>query len=292
MFRNKFLTVVLLALAMVALPSFSQTADAEVFGNRQVIEMHQLGLPDAVVVAKIKATNGKYDTSINGLKALKHAGISNDVITAILESQQKPTSSAVAVAPVVPKMFQDDPNDPMVRYEPGNYIKGDDGSLTKLETGKLTFKPPSSRLLFVPFASLGAKSKWYFNDVTPFVTKSHRPEFTFYFATKMEGRNPLAPFPIENMVIVKLEREDGRLMLTERVFGDLSKSMFRLKLEKVYKNIVYKAVLESDLPDGDYALGNYDFDQAKGGFGSSQLTGSQFVGHGLFPFTVKGSEVK
>lgn len=293
MFRRNSFFAFMLAPIIAATPSFAQPISAEVFGNTQVIEMHQLGLPDAAVIAKIKSVNGKYDTSIKAMKALKAAGISGEIITAMLESQQKPTAPVAAPMSGLPSRFQPDPNDPMAQYEPGNYIKSEDGSLLKMEAGKVTAQGPSGAAMFIPFAGLAAKTKWYFNDVSPVVTTSRRPEFTFYFATKVDGQNLFAQLPLENMVIVKLERDDNRLMLTQRVFGKLSKGMIRLKLEKVYKTTIYKAVVDSDLPDGDYALGNYDFDAGKSGaMGSGSIAGAQFVIHGLYPFTVKGGEAK
>lgn len=283
MFRSNFFGAVVFMLISGAMPSFAQTANTEVFGNAQVLELHQLGLSDAAVIAKIKAMNGKYDTSIGALKALKVAHVSNEIITAMLETQQQ--KPAAPVTPNAAYMRPSDPDDPMNQYTSGGvYIKGDGGKLTRLETAKGTVKGPSNAMLFIPFAGLAAKVKYYFNDLEPMVLKSRRPDITFYFASKT-GTPRFSGQPVGNMVIVELEREDGRLMLTDR---RLTSKMTRIKLEKVYKDIVYRAVPPADLPDGDYAIGNYDFDNAHS---VASLAKASFLTE-LYPFTIKGGEVK
>lgn len=286
MFFRKLFVSIVFALAISAPPLHAQNPAAETFGNAQVIELHQLGLPDATVIAKIKAVNGKYDTSISALKALKAAGISSEIITAMLETQQKP---AAAPMPSFPGM-EADPNDPMAQYEPGTYIKGTDGKLVRMLSGKVTAQGPSGSMLN-PFAGLTAKSKYFFSDVEPVITTSRTPEFTFYFADKLSGQNMFSRLPLANMVIVKLEKEDGRLMFSHRLSGDISGILIRLKVEKVYKSIVCKAVPISELPDGDYAIGNYDFDAAGSKWGKITAA-SQLAMMGLYPFTVKGGVVK
>jgi hypothetical protein len=72
----------------------------ERMSNAQIIELHQLGMTDAVILAKIKAAPGSYDTSISGLKALKAAGISQAVIAALLDLEAKKQGTAsVSAAP-------------------------------------------------------------------------------------------------------------------------------------------------------------------------------------------------
>ena len=53
--------------------------------------MTTIGLPSNVVVAKIKKTGGKFDTSPTALKELKDAGVQNDVILVMIERDQTTT---------------------------------------------------------------------------------------------------------------------------------------------------------------------------------------------------------
>ena len=56
----------------------------QTMNNDVVIKMVKAGLTDDVIVDTIKASPGTYDTSANGLIALKQAGVSDKVIAAIV----------------------------------------------------------------------------------------------------------------------------------------------------------------------------------------------------------------
>ncbi|MFA5778402.1 MAG: hypothetical protein WC870_02880 [Candidatus Paceibacterota bacterium] len=260
--------------------------------------MHNMDLPDEAVIAKIQTVIGEYDTSIEALKALKSAGISNEIITEMLKSQQKLASPAISEIPET----QTDPNDPMAGYNPGVYIMGDDGKLAKLEPGKLTRKekaPNLAVLALTPF-SVGDGETCYFNNVKPPVVTSHRPSFTFYisqtrFASNIENEEfrQLADLPLQNLAVVKLEKENDRIIFKYKYREKLIKRLIRLKVEEVYKD-VYKVTLESDLPDGNYALGSFDFDMASSS--GIFVTSSKDVINTTFslcllPFTIQGGEI-
>lgn len=77
--------------------------------NDAVIKLVKAGLSDDVIVTTINASPGTYDTSTDGLIALKTAGASDKVITAIvtknaaLAPAPAAPPSAVAPAPVAPR---------------------------------------------------------------------------------------------------------------------------------------------------------------------------------------------
>jgi hypothetical protein len=66
--------------------------------NDAVVKMVKAGLSDDVIVATINASAGTYDTSPNGLIALKQAGVSDKVIAAIVAKG----SPLIAVVPPPP----------------------------------------------------------------------------------------------------------------------------------------------------------------------------------------------
>jgi hypothetical protein len=76
--------------ALLFLASASLIA-AQALDNDSVIKMVKAGLTDDVIVATINANPGAYDTSADGLIALKQSGVSNKVIDAIVA---KSTASA------------------------------------------------------------------------------------------------------------------------------------------------------------------------------------------------------
>jgi hypothetical protein len=64
-------------------------AVAETLNNATVIQLVQAGIGNEAVIAKINASDGKYDLSTNDLIALKAAGVSGDVIAAMIGASSR-----------------------------------------------------------------------------------------------------------------------------------------------------------------------------------------------------------
>lgn len=70
-------------------------AQSEMLTNSQIVEMTRAGLGNAVVLKKINNSGGDYDVSVSGLTELKKAGVSDEIISAILEIESaKPKLAA------------------------------------------------------------------------------------------------------------------------------------------------------------------------------------------------------
>lgn len=69
--------------AVLFLVSCSFLIAQQALNNDSIIKMVKAGLTDDVIVTTINASPGSYDTSADGLIALKQAGVSNKVIDAI-----------------------------------------------------------------------------------------------------------------------------------------------------------------------------------------------------------------
>ncbi len=66
--------------------------------NKDVIDLVKLGLSDDLVIDKIHSAGATgFDTSVDGLKALKEAKVSNDVIRAMMSPQPAAAPAAPAV---------------------------------------------------------------------------------------------------------------------------------------------------------------------------------------------------
>src|ERR1700761_308547 len=104
---------------LIFLAGAVQAQDA--LNNKAVIDMHGLGLADTVLIDKIKTSKCNFDTSVDALKDLKAAGISGDVMSAmILASSQGSTSSASATpapAAAAAAAPAGDPSDPNAMHE-------------------------------------------------------------------------------------------------------------------------------------------------------------------------------
>ena len=71
----------------------------EVLTNDSVVKMVKAGLPDAVIIQKIRASERKFDTSADALIKLKGAGVPDKVIEAMLGAPAAAPPSAAAPSP-------------------------------------------------------------------------------------------------------------------------------------------------------------------------------------------------
>jgi hypothetical protein len=84
------------ALAMLALVG-QLTAGAEPLTNAHIVDMARARMPDAAVIAAIQSRTHVFDLSVQGLVALKQAGISDAVLEAMLHAAESPRGTGLAV---------------------------------------------------------------------------------------------------------------------------------------------------------------------------------------------------
>jgi hypothetical protein len=98
------LILVLVAAVGLSLPGATSLAQ-EVLTNDSVIQMVKAGLPEAVVIGKIKSTATKFDLKTDSLVSLKKAGVSDKVLEAMVAagSGSAPATGAMP-APPAPAM--------------------------------------------------------------------------------------------------------------------------------------------------------------------------------------------
>jgi hypothetical protein len=98
------LALVLVAAVCLSVPASTSIAQ-EVLTNDSVIQMIKAGLPEAVIIGKIKSTASKFDLKTDSLVGLKKAGVSDKVLEAMVAagSGSAPTTGA-APAPPGPAM--------------------------------------------------------------------------------------------------------------------------------------------------------------------------------------------
>jgi hypothetical protein len=72
----------------------------QTMNNESVVNLMKAGFSEDVIISAINRSQGAYDTSVDGLIALKNAGITNKEISAIV-AKAYPQSSAALVVPVV-----------------------------------------------------------------------------------------------------------------------------------------------------------------------------------------------
>jgi hypothetical protein len=115
--RKSFLALVFLAICPLLVAQ-------QALNNDSVIKLVKAGLSDDLIVSTINASPGTYDTSADGLIALKSAGASDKVVAAIVQKAAAPVpAAAVPVAPPAP--VSTDPDDPAAPHQAGIYIFSD-----------------------------------------------------------------------------------------------------------------------------------------------------------------------
>jgi hypothetical protein len=101
------------ALALGCALSLASPAAAETLTNNTVIQLVGAGLGNEAVIAKIKASEGKFALETSDLIALKNAGVGSDVIAAMIEaSKPKAIAAAISLTDI----------DPMVPHASGVYL--------------------------------------------------------------------------------------------------------------------------------------------------------------------------
>jgi hypothetical protein len=98
-------TLILVAAVSLSLPGATSIAQ-EVLTNDSVIQMVKAGLPEAVVIAKIKSTSSKFDLKTDSLVSLKKAGVTDKVLEAMVAagSGAAPSTAAATPAPPAPAL--------------------------------------------------------------------------------------------------------------------------------------------------------------------------------------------
>ncbi len=97
----------------------------QALNNDGVIKLAKAGLSDDLIIDTVNAQPGSYDTSTDGLIAMKAAGVSDKVVSAIVQKVAAATPSATP-----------DQDDPATVHEAGIYVydeKAADHKMTMLE---------------------------------------------------------------------------------------------------------------------------------------------------------------
>src|SRR6266852_939716 len=99
--RPARLVQALLIGAALALASGTLASAQEVLTNESVVGMVKAGLPDSVIIQKIRSASRKFDTSTDGLIKLKRAGVPDKVIEAMVSELSVPPTAASTADPAI-----------------------------------------------------------------------------------------------------------------------------------------------------------------------------------------------
>jgi len=220
--------------------------------NQDVISMTQLGLSDDVIIAKIRSASAAgagttaFDTSVDGLKALKEAHVTDAVIKVMIDPAQPAPVVVAAGAPVAL-----DPNLPPP--EVGVYWKN--GAAFVLIQGRA-----------IDQTKVGGRAGSYFTDgvrnqhwdaylegpTSANVVKERHPSFFFYVP---DGNDA------SDYVLIRLNKKGDRREFQVGSFGGVTGGKTGVKRDKevTYKAQhvairTYRVTLDEDLKPGEYAF--------------------------------------
>jgi hypothetical protein len=114
--RNTFILAALLGL-LVGVTTAVRAQDT--MSNEEVISLTKAGLASSVIIGKIRTSKTNFDMSTDALIALKQNGVSDDVVTAMLEAKSGKT---MVVATSGEAAAFADPNDPTSKHGYGIYL--------------------------------------------------------------------------------------------------------------------------------------------------------------------------
>lgn len=255
--RNRHIVIVFLLFCALA-------SAQEAYNNDAVAKLVKAGLSDDLIISTINNSPGKYDISADGIIALKAAGASDKVISAILLK----TEAAPPPRPLKGVQPPQDPNDPMAQHEPGIYL---------LMTGRdrhrrmVLLKPAGAQLRssnnLGNFASLGWSGKRILADIpgphAALRTSETKPVFYIYYPPSGTlGLTSSMDKPSEDFNLRLLEIEKDHRLTTMAQFSQRRSNMAKPNHDKwtvtftpeMIRPYAYKIIPDAELSPGEYAF--------------------------------------
>lgn len=274
----------------LAVASFSMPATAEYLDNAKVTELLKVGLGDEAVIAKIKNSEAKYDTSTDALIALKGAGVSSPVIAAMIEASSK-QSTAASIA------FSADSPDPKVPHPTGIYLLADWLSEPKMQSIDVTTTTQTKTGGFFGYALTGGLASMSFKTIVPrpsakAVSVKSRPTFYFYFDRAQSGGNSAVwnagtvtspnEFSLVRFDVKKDRREAkvGKFNIGGAKAGVMDEDRIPFSYTQLMPG-VFEIRPDADLPGGEYGF----IVQVSTG-GGSGMAGMGAMSSKIFDFSI------
>ncbi|HEX4286503.1 MAG TPA: hypothetical protein VHZ28_15525, partial [Terracidiphilus sp.] len=218
--------------------------------NQDVIDMAGLGLSDDVIIAKIRAASAgatlQFDTSVNGLKELKGAKVSDDIIKVMINPAPPAAPIVVAAMPL-----SNDPNLPPP--EVGVYWKN--GAAFTLIEGQIISQTKVGGKAGSMFTYGMRNEHWdaYLDDPkSKNVVSDHLPVFYIYVP---DGAGA------GDFKLITLEKKGNRREFQIGSFGGITGGKSGIKRDKEIAFTAehagirtYKLKLAADMKPGEYAF--------------------------------------
>ncbi len=229
----------------------------EILTNQSVVTMTAAGLPDEVIIAKIKSSRTNFDLSTPALAKLTDAKVSSAIMKAMIEAKPSDTAATAATTTSAPAIM--DSEDPMAPHDPGVYL------LTTTPDGK-------RKMVFIDRAGAGrekmhggfftASRKAEIPGPRAAVRASNgNPVFYMYFpSTSGIGDERSISSPAQFSLLVLEDKKDHRETAVAKVhafsgvsYGNDAKKTNLFTSERI-RPYAYKVTPSENLKPGEYAF--------------------------------------
>lgn len=174
--------------------------------NKDLIQMAELGMGEAIILSQIENTSNDFDVSTPALLALKKAGLTDAVLAKVIEAGNNTARKAV------------DPNDVLAPHRPGIYYVDETGRLLELLPTVTTQSKDKGRL--ATRLSYGIAKTKIVSTISGDNARTQLPaarEFYFYFnqQTASFDQNTIAYYGFQQAVspnefmLAKLDKASG-----------------------------------------------------------------------------------
>jgi len=234
----------------------------DILTNKSILEMVSAGLPDEIIIARIKSSRTGFDLSTPELAKLTQAKVSTAVIKAMIEPKPGDPGTVAGAAGVASA----NPNDPDAPHEAGIYLFSDKGvrQMTPLEPTVYTqSKMGGVWKSAMTYGIAKAKFKAVVSGPHANVkTLDPQPVFYFYFEEKSAGlsRAGAATTSPNEFTLLKFDTKGD---VRETVVGEFNawgsttgtdqKATTQFKYDKLRPG-VYRVTIVGNLPPGEYCF--------------------------------------
>ena len=263
---RKFIFIGMLVVSLCFAASLTVLAQDETMTNDEVISLSKAGLAPSIIVGKIRTSKSNFDLSTDALIKLKGAGVSDDIVAAMLEAKSGKstanTSGAAAVA------VSGDPNDPMSKHGYGIYLyeeKEGQRKMTRLDPNVSAQNRTGGGFTasMTPFGLGKIKTKANLPGRNASLQiQSTAPVFYFYLDTSSGGLNTSSGIPStpNEFTLVRFnQRSDNREVTISKTNswgskGGLSDEYVVPLTAQDLGNGIFKVTAASELKKGEYGF--------------------------------------
>lgn len=273
----------LLTLVIIASIAFGQDA----MTNDEVVSLTKAGLSPSIIIGKIRTSSPNFDLSTDSLIALKQAGVSEEVLAAMLEAKSgKSLGTAPIEAPAT------DPNDPTIKRNYGIYLY----ELIKGRRVMTQMRPVVSaqnrtggvftNSITYGISKIKQKANLPGRNAELQIPRTH-PVFYFYLDATTGGLNTASGIPADpnEFMLVRFNQRDDNREVTiskQNAFGGkggLSDEYVVPFDSENLGNGIFRVTPREDLKKGEYAF----YLVNSGNSNANAAIGSKFFDFGINP---------